>query len=159
MTENLNDIFQVEGELVEEKKPSLRRENFEARTKNDDDVTKDYNYARENMYDVIERGTEALDYLLELAKASEHPRAFEVVSTLTKTLVDANKDLLEVQTKLKKLREEDKSEPQNVTNALFVGSTSDLQKMLKKEHIRFIFKINNLKITSFFYLFKIPFVS
>jgi len=84
------------------------------------------------MYDVIERGTEALDYLLELAKASEHPRAFEVVSTLTKTLVDANKDLLEVQTKLKKLREEEKQDsPQNVTNALFVGSTADLQKLIK----------------------------
>ena len=134
-TESLNEIFQVEGELVDDKKPSLRRENFEARTKNDDDVTKDYNYARENMYDVIERGTEALDYLLELAKASEHPRAFEVVSTLTKTLVDANKDLLEVQTKLKKLREEDKSDqPQNVTNALFVGSTADLQKLIKGEN-------------------------
>lgn len=129
-TESLNEIFQVEGELVDDKQPSLRRENFEARTKNDDDITKDYNYARENMYDVIERGTEALDYLLELAKASEHPRAFEVVSTLTKTLVDANKDLLEVQTKLKKLKEEDK-QPQNVTNALFVGSTADLQKLIK----------------------------
>ena len=104
-TESLNEIFQVEGELVEEKQPSLRRENFEARTKHDDDITKDYTYARENLYDVIERGTEALDYLLELAKASEHPRAFEVVSTLTKTLVDANKDLLEVQTKVKKLKE------------------------------------------------------
>ena len=134
-TESLNEIFQVEGELVDDKQPSLRRENFEARTKNDDDITKDYNYARENMYDVIERGTEALDYLLELAKASEHPRAFEVVSTLTKTLVDANKDLLEVQTKLKKLREEEKQDsPQNVTNALFVGSTADLQKLIKGDN-------------------------
>jgi len=131
-TESLNEIFQVEGELVDDKTPSLRRENFNAKTKNDDDITKDYTYARENMYDVIERGTEALDYLLELAKASEHPRAFEVVSTLTKTLVDANKDLLEVQTKLKKLREEEKQDsPQNVTNALFVGSTADLQKLIK----------------------------
>ena len=132
-TESLNDIFEVEGELVDENKtPSLRRENFNARTRDDDDISKDYKYARENMYDVIERGTEALDYLLELAKASEHPRAFEVVSTLTKTLVDANKDLLEVQTKVKKLKEETKDEsPQNVTNALFVGSTADLQKLIK----------------------------
>lgn len=131
-TESLNEIFEVEGEVVEEKAPSLRRENFNAKTKYDDDITKDYTYARENLYDVIERGTEALDYLLELAKASEHPRAFEVVSTLTKTLVDANKDLLEVQTKVKKLREEEKQDsPQNVTNALFVGSTADLQKLIK----------------------------
>ena len=132
-TESLNEIFQVEGELVEDKTPSLKRENFEARTRHlEDDISKDYQYARENLYDVIERGTEALDTLLELAKASEHPRAFEVVSTLTKTLVDANKDLLEVQAKVKKLKEEEKSEqPQNVTNALFVGSTADLQKLIK----------------------------
>jgi predicted transcriptional regulator len=137
-TESLNDIFEVEGELVqpESKSPSLRRQNFDAKTKHDDDITKDYTYARENMYDVIERGTEALDYLLELAKASEHPRAFEVVSTLSKTIVDANKDLLEVQTKLKKLQQEDKQEnPQNVTNALFVGSTADLQKLIKGDDV------------------------
>lgn len=139
--DSLNEIFDIEGEVVgSETKPPLRREslkrdNFEARAKYDDDIEKDYRYARENMYDVIERGTEALDYLLELAKASEHPRAFEVVSTLTKTLVDANKDLLEVQTKVKKLKEEEKKDaPQNVTNALFVGSTADLQKLIKGDN-------------------------
>lgn len=132
MTKSLNEIFEVQGELVEEKKPSLRRENFEARTKHDDDIEKDYKYARENLYDVIERGTEALDSLLELAKASEHPRAFEVVGSLTKTLVDANKDLLDIQKKVKDLQAEDKNEnPQNVTNALFVGSTAELQKLIK----------------------------
>lgn len=134
VTDNLNDIFQVEGELVDTKQPSLRRENFEARTRNDDDIQKDYKYARENLYDVIERGTEALDYLLEVAKASEHPRAFEVVGTLTKTLVDANKDLLDIQKKVKDLQKEDKDNsdtPQNITNALFVGSTAELQKLIK----------------------------
>lgn len=134
---SLNEVFEIEGELVEpeSKSPSLRRQNFDAKTKYDDDIMKDYTYARENMYDVIERGTEALDYLLELAKASEHPRAFEVVSTLSKTIVDANKDLLEVQTKLKKLQQEEKQDsPQNVTNALFVGSTADLQKLIKGDN-------------------------
>lgn len=131
VTDSLNDIFQVEGELVDTKQPSLRRENFEARTKNDDDIQKDYKYARENLYDVIERGTEALDYLLEVAKSSEHPRAFEVVGSLTKTLVDANKDLLDIQKKVKDLQKEETADPQNVTNALFVGSTADLQKLIK----------------------------
>lgn len=132
VTDGLNNVLGIEGELIEPEKKSLRRENFEARTKNDDDISKDYRYARENLYDVIERGTEALDYLLELAKASEHPRAFEVVGTLTKTLVDANKDLLEIQKKVRDLQAEDKKEtPQNVTNALFVGSTADLQKLIK----------------------------
>lgn len=136
VTDKLNESLGIEGELVEPEKevkaPSLRRENFNARTKYEDDIGKDYTYARENLYDVIERGTEALDSLLELAKSSEHPRAFEVVSTLTKTLVDANKDLLEIQKKVKDLQKEEKKEdPQNVTNALFVGSTADLQKLLK----------------------------
>ena len=95
------------------------------------DVDNDYKYARENLYGVIEKGTDALDSLLDLAKASEHPRAFEVVAQLTKTLVDANKDLLDIQKKVKDLKREDKDEqPQNVTNALFVGSTAELQKMI-----------------------------
>ena len=136
VTDTLNDALGIEGELIDdtpkEKTPSLRRENFNARTRHDNDIEKDYKYARENLYDVIERGSEALDYLLELAKSSEHPRAFEVVSTLAKTLVDANKDLLEVQKKVKDLQSEEKKDnPQNVTNALFVGSTAELQKMLK----------------------------
>ena len=132
VTDSLNEVLGIEGELVETEQKSLRRENFDARTKYDEDISKDYKYARENLYDVIERGTEALDYLLELAKASEHPRAFEVVGTLTKTLVDANKDLLEIQKKVKDLQADDKKEfPQNVTNALFVGSTADLQRLIK----------------------------
>jgi glycerol-3-phosphate dehydrogenase len=132
VTDGLNEVLGIEGELIEPEKKSLRRENFEARTKYDDDISKDYRYARENLYDVIERGTEALDYLLELAKASEHPRAYEVVGTLTKTLVEANKDLLEIQKKVKDLQADDKKEfPQNVTNALFVGSTAELQKLIK----------------------------
>ena len=89
-------------------------------------------YARDNLYDVIEKGTFALDNLLELAKASEHPRAFEVVSQLTKTLVEANKDLLDIQKKVKILREEETKDPSaGVTNnTLYVGSTADLQKLI-----------------------------
>jgi hypothetical protein len=142
VTDGLNNAFGVESDLVEvevvDNSPSLRREIFEEKTAGKEEVDKDYHYARDNMYDVIEKGTEALDYLLELAKQSEHPRAFEVVSTLTKTLVDANKDLLDLQQKLKKIKQEDNksdsTSPQNVTNALFVGSTSDLQKLLKGEN-------------------------
>jgi len=136
VTDNLNEIFEVEAELVDdEPKQSLVRSNFEEKTKNlPDDVSKDYTYARDNLYDVIEKGSYALDNLLELAKASEHPRAFEVVSQLTKTLVDANKDLLDIQKKVKLLREEENNQPANVTNnALFVGSTADLQKLIKGE--------------------------
>jgi hypothetical protein len=129
VTDNLNQIFDVESELVDDSKPPIVREE---RTDLPDDIAKDYTYARENLYDVIEKGSSALDELVHLAKASEHPRAFEVVSQLTKTLVDANKDLLEIQKKVKSLRKEDEQKgPNSVTNALFVGSTSELQKLIK----------------------------
>jgi hypothetical protein len=132
VTDNLNEIFDVESELVDDKKPPIVREE---RPDLPDDIAKDYTYARENLYDVIEKGTSALDELVHLAKASEHPRAFEVVSQLTKTLVDANKDLLEIQKKVKSLRKEDEQKgPNSVTNALFVGSTSELQKLIKGDN-------------------------
>lgn len=129
VTDNLNEIFDVESELVDDVNPPIVRKQ---RDDLPDDIAKDYTYARENLYDVIEKGTSALDELVHLAKASEHPRAFEVVSQLTKTLVDANKDLLEIQKKVKSLRKEDEQKgPNSVTNALFVGSTSELQKLIK----------------------------
>tara|TARA_A100001011_G_scaffold238686_1_gene246676 strand:- start:2565 stop:2972 length:408 start_codon:yes stop_codon:yes gene_type:complete len=124
VTEGLNKVFEVGTDLVEVDKEKKQ-------TDVPQDVDNDYKYARENLYGVIEKGTDALDSLLDLAKASEHPRAFEVVAQLTKTLVDANKDLLDIQKKVKDLKREDKDEqPQNVTNALFVGSTAELQKMI-----------------------------
>ena len=124
VTDNLNDVFKVGTDLVD-----VEKEKTEVNVP--EDVDNDYKYARENLYGVIEKGTEALDNLIDLAKASEHPRAFEVVSQLTKTLVDANKDLLEIQKKVKDLKKEDeKEQPQQVTNALFVGSTAELQKII-----------------------------
>ena len=124
VTDNLNDVFEVGTDLVEVEKEKTS-------VSVPQDVDNDYKYARKNLYGVIEKGTEALDTLIDLAKASEHPRAFEVVSQLTKTLVDANKDLLDIQKKVKDLKKEDeKEQPQQVTNALFVGSTAELQKMI-----------------------------
>lgn len=124
VTDSLNQIFDVETELVETT-PAPQQSDISP------DIKEDFNTARNNIHEVITKGTVALDYLLELAKASEHPRAFEVVGQLTKTLVDANKDLLEIQKKFKDLSEEKKDSPQSVTNALFVGSTADLQKLIK----------------------------
>jgi len=98
----------------------------------DADIENDYKYARENLYNAIERGSDALEELVELAKQSQSPRAFEIVGQMIKTLTDANKDLLEVQKKVKDLKKEEKSKgPNNVTNALFVGNTAELQKLLK----------------------------
>ena len=100
----------------------------------DDKMDKDYEYARSNFYNVIESGTEALEQMLDVAKASEHPRAYEVVSTIMKTLVDANKDLVKMSTdKLKVEGESNPDSPKGVTtnNNLFVGSTNELQQLLK----------------------------
>ena len=94
VTEGLNKVFEVGTDLVE-----VEKENKKADVP--EDIDNDYKYARTNLYGVIEKGTDALDSLLDLAKASEHPRAFEVVAQLTKTLVDANKDLLDIQKKVK----------------------------------------------------------
>lgn len=96
-----------------------------------ENADKDYEYARENFYNVIEKGTYALEEMLEVAKASEHPRAYEVVSTIMKTLVDANKDLVTMSDKkVKDLKPEEQAQG-TVNNNLFVGSTNELQKVLK----------------------------
>jgi hypothetical protein len=118
--EPLNDV--VEGKIVER-----------TAVPTDDKMNKDYEYARSNFYNVIESGTEALEQMLEVAKASEHPRADVVVSTIMKTLVDANKDLVAMSTK--KVENEEKANPDSskavTNNNLFVGSTNELQQLLK----------------------------
>lgn len=101
-------------------------------SKEEKNIDKDYEYARQNLYEIIERGSEALNTLVEIAQASQSARAFEVVGTLVKTLSDANKDLLEVTNKVKKIKEETNVTQKNITNnSLFVGSTAELQKFLK----------------------------
>ena len=94
----------------------------------DDDI--DYNYARENYYNLIERNQDAVEEMLEIAKQSEHPRAFEVVGQLIKSGLDANKELMTLHKTRKELSIE-KSSGVNVNNAVFVGSTAELQKLLK----------------------------
>ena len=129
MENAFTEIFNlpVADDIYVEKQEYMPAQKNEADIK--DDIHNDYRYARENLYGVIEKGTNALDILVDLANQSQSPRAFEVVSTLIKTLSDTNKDLLEVQSKLKKLREDEA--PKNVTNALFIGNTAELQKLIK----------------------------
>ena len=94
----------------------------------DDDI--DYNYARENYYNLIERNHDAVEEMLEIAKQSEHPRAFEVVGQLIKSGLDANKELMSLH-KTKKELSIEKNTQTLVNNAVFVGSTAELQKLLK----------------------------
>ena len=91
----------------------------------------DFQYARENLYNLIERGQDGLEELLEIAKQSQHPRAFEVVGQMIDKLANTNKELLNLHKTKKDIQAEKTSGPTNVTNALFVVSTSELQKLLK----------------------------
>jgi len=97
-----------------------------------DDITRDYEYTRGNLYSIIEKGQEAIDGILELAQDSEMPRAYEVAGQLIKSVSDATDKLMDLQKKLKDVEEESSRRPTNVTNALFVGSTAELSKLIKK---------------------------
>ena len=98
---------------------------------NEDDIENDYKYQRENFYGLVERGQDAIDGILELAKEGEHPRAYEVAGNLIKQVAEVAEKLGDLQEKMRKLKEVPNTAPKNVTNALFVGSTAELQKMLK----------------------------
>jgi hypothetical protein len=100
-------------------------------TMDEQDIDNDYKYQRENFYNLIERGQDAIDGILDLARESEHPRSYEVAGNLIKQVAEVTEKLGDLQTKMKKLKEVPNSAPKNVTNALFVGSTAELQKMLK----------------------------
>ncbi len=97
----------------------------------DGDSDTDYRYSRENFYNLIERGQDAITGILELANESEHPRTYEVAGQLIKTVSDVTERLVDLQNKMKRLKEVPNEGPSNVTNALFVGSTKELQKLLK----------------------------
>ena len=103
------------------------------RPKDSEDVSADYKYSRENFYNLVERGQDAIDGILELAKEGEHPRTYEVAGQLIKNVGEVTEKLLDLQDKMKKLKEVPNNAPKNVTNALYVGSTAELQKMLKKK--------------------------
>ena len=98
---------------------------------NEADIDNDYKYQRENFYNLIERGQDAIDGILDLAREGEHPRAYEVAGNLIKQVADVTEKLGDLQEKMKKLKEVPNIGPKSVTNALFVGSTAELQKMLK----------------------------
>ena len=104
---------------------------------NKDDIDKDYEYTRGNLYSIIEKGQEAINGILELAQESEMPRAYEVARQLIKSVSDATDKLMDLQKKLKDVNAEEKQGPTSVTNnALFVGSTADLAKLIKGENAK-----------------------
>lgn len=96
-----------------------------------DDIEADYVYQRETFYTLVEKGSTAIDGILELAKEGEHPRGYEVAGNLIKQVAEVTEKLGDLQDKMKKLKEVPDNAPKNVTNALFVGSTAELQKIIK----------------------------
>ena len=97
----------------------------------EDDIENDYKYQRDNFYNLVEKGSAAIDGILELAKESEHPRTYEVAGNLIKQVAEVTEKLGDLQEKMRKLKEVPSNAPKNVTNALFVGSTKELQTMIK----------------------------
>ena len=128
----LDKTFNITPEVVEEKAEVIKPEKPDRLTK--DDITRDYEYTRVNLYSIIEKGQEAIDGILEIAQESEMPRAYEVAGQLIKSVSDATDKLIDLQKKLKDVNEEKVAKgPSTVNNALFVGSTADLAKLIKGE--------------------------
>ena len=136
MTKEFNKLdktFNITPEVVEEEKSEVIKPKKPDRLTKDD-ITRDYEYTRGNLYSIIEKGQEAIDGILEIAQESEMPRAYEVAGQLIKSVSDATDKLIDLQKKLKDVNEEKVSKgPSTVNNALFVGSTADLAKLIKGE--------------------------
>lgn len=134
----LNETFNIDDNSDEVIQPEIAEESpKEIATKKEiliDDIRKDYEYTRGNLYSIIEKGQEAINNVLELAQETDAPRAYEVVGQLIKNVSDATDKLMDLQKKIKALDETKQQRgPTNVTNALFVGSTAELSKMLKSQ--------------------------
>ena len=132
LEDKVNEILGIETKEPKETKefkPLVPRREDKQKA----DIDNDYDYSRENYYNLIERGQEAIQGILDVAKEGQHPRAYEVALAGIKNVADTVDKLQDLQSKLKSLKEVPKSANQNIKNALFVGSTAELQKMLKKD--------------------------
>tara|TARA_R100001369_G_scaffold77731_1_gene107204 strand:- start:509 stop:949 length:441 start_codon:yes stop_codon:yes gene_type:complete len=113
-------------EDISETLPIIVENNIE-----EDEIEKDYNLQRNTFYNLVEKGSTAIDGILEIAKEGEHPRGYEVAGNLIKQVAEVAEKLGDLQEKMKRLKEVPNTAPKNVTNALFVGSTAELQKLIK----------------------------
>ena len=130
--DKLNETFNVDAEIVPVKAESIS-EKIEKYESDANDIKKDYEYARGNLYSLVEKGQEAINGILELAQESEMPRAYEVAGQLIKNTSEIAEKLMALH-KIKKDVEEDTPKgPTTVNNALFVGSTTELAKLLKQQ--------------------------
>lgn len=132
--DKLDETFNIKGEIVPTIS-SAKVEKIESIVPEINDVRKDYDYTRGNLYSLIEKGQEAINGILELAQETESPRAYEVAGQLIKNVSDATDKLMDLQKKLKEIEEDNFRGPTTVNNALFVGSTAELAKLLKQQNL------------------------
>ncbi len=133
--DDINDALDIEvtpvSEVTVESSTSIVKKESEGKEL---DVDSDYEYTRGQLYSLIEKGQEAINSILEVAQQSDHPRAYEVAGQLIKNVGDVTDKLLDLQQKMKKIKEEEPKGPKSVTNnnTMFIGSTAELQKLLKQ---------------------------
>jgi len=126
--DKLDKTFDIDSaiEKVEDTSTEIKK------LSNNKDLQNDYEYSRGQLYNLVEKGQEAINGILDVAQNSDHPRAYEVAGNLIKNVADITDKLVDLQGKMKDINQEKKQTTNNVTNAMFVGSTSELQKMLKE---------------------------
>ena len=138
--DKLNEVLGIAEETNELEVIQNEKKELTISVPEDKDPDIDFETGRKNLYNLLDKGNEAIDGILNLAKEGEHPRAYEVAGQLIKTVSEVSQNLLDLQEKLKKIKDVPDKGPKNVTNALFVGSTTELQKMLKEKKWDFLEK-------------------
>ena len=130
---NMEELFEV-APTIEEKKEKLPTVSVRYNKPDiEEDLTDAYQQSKENLQGIIDQGKDAMEEILQIAKAGQHPRAFEVYGTLLKNMVDANKELLGIQKQMRDMDKKKEVTNTNIDKAIFVGSTTDLQKYLKND--------------------------
>lgn len=113
-----------------------RQDSRDTKMSSDDNVKNDYDYSRDTLYELIEKGKDALENMVEVARESEHPRAYEVLSGLIKNVSDTNDKLMDLNKKQKQMNETEKpAQVENQQNNYYLGSTADLQKLLREDDV------------------------
>ena len=131
LEDKVNEILGLEPAKTPTPKEEFKAPVPRKEDKDKQDIDNDHKYSRENYYNLIEKGQEAIEGILDVAKEGQHPRAYEVAGNLIKSVADTVDKLQDLNKKLKDLKELPKTANANIKNALFVGSTAELQKMLK----------------------------
>jgi len=142
--DKLNEVLGIaEVDKTYENEVLPKKMNTKVMVPEDKDPDIDFETGRKNLYNLLDKGNEAIDGILNLAKEGEHPRAYEVAGQLIKTVSEVSQNLLDLQDKLKKIKDVPDKGPKSVTNALFVGSTTELQQMLKGKKEKWYFLDKN----------------